>query len=123
MGSSAVDPIALGIGAITALIIVLTLGFALRGDQARRGWLAAAALFVGLSVLGALDLLRHSPRETPFSNAIVGVLIPVLGTLGILRGTRRVRPWIRWPLAWMIAFVLLFAGFLIGAMAARYLPF
>jgi hypothetical protein len=123
MGNSAVDPIALAVGVGLALVITVALVLALRGDNARRGWIVAAALVAALSALGAVDLLRHEPRETPFSNLVIGVVLPVLGTLGILRGTRTVRPWIRWVLAWITAFLLVFAGFLLGAVLASYLPF
>jgi hypothetical protein len=123
MGSSAVDFIAVGTGAAVALLIVVALVLALREDNARRGWIVAGALFVVLSAAGIADLLRHSPRETPISNVLIGVLVPVLGTLGILRATRRVRPWIRWSVAYLTAFLLVFAGFLLGATLARFLPF
>jgi hypothetical protein len=123
MGSSAVDFIALGTGAAVALLITVGLGLALRDDNTRRGWIVAGALFAVLCAIGIVDLLRHSPRETHFSNVVIGFLVPVLGTLGILRGTRRVRPWIRWVVAYLTAFLLLFAGFLLGATFARFLPF
>jgi hypothetical protein len=123
MGNSAVDFLALGAGAGVALVIAAGLVLALRGDDARRGWIAATALFAALVALGVVDLLRHEPRETRFSNGAIGIALPVLGTLGILRGTRRVRPWIRWILAFLTAFVLVFAGFLLGAVLARFLPF
>src|SRR5688572_10449200 len=99
MGSSSVDFIALGAGAGVALLISGGLVLALRGDNARRGWIVATALFLALCALGVVDLLRYSPRETTFSNVVIGFLLPVLGTLGILRATRRVRPWIRWVVA------------------------
>ena len=123
MGSSAVDFIALGTAAAVALVIVVVLALALRGGDTRRGWIAAGALFTVLCALGIIDLLRHAPRETMFSNVVIGVLAPVLGTLGIMRGTRRVRPWIRWVVGYLMAFLLVFAGFLLGATVARFLPF
>ena len=123
MGSSAVDFIALGTAAAIALVIVVVLAFALRGENTRRGWIMAGVLFAALCAVGIVDLLRHSPRETMFSNVVIGMLVPVLGTLGILRGTRRVRPWIRWVVAFLTAFLLLFVGFLLGATVARFLPF
>lgn len=122
MGNSAVDVTALAIGAAVALLVVGVLAWALRGDDARRGWLAAAGLFLGLTAIGVVDLVRYSPRETPFGIVAIGALVPVLGTFGLLRGTRTVRPWIRWPLAFLTAFLLVFGGLLLGAMVARWLP-
>ena len=123
MGNSAADPLALAVGAALAVVIVAVLAFAMRRDSMRQGWIAAAGLFVGLSAIGAVDLARHAPRETPFSTVLVGVAVPVLGTLALLRGMHRVRPWIRWPIAFVAAFALVFAGFLLGATLAPYLPF
>ena len=123
MGSSAVDFIALGTAAAVALVIVVVLALALRDDRPRRGWIVAGLLFAALCALGIIDLLRYSPRETTFSNVVIGFLVPVLGTLGIMRGTRRVRPWIRWVVGYLTAFLLVFAGFLLGATVARFLPF
>ena len=122
MENSAVDLTALLVGAAVAIAVTGTLGWALRGDDTRRGWLAAGALFVALTAIGALDLLRHSPRETPFGIVAVAALLLVLGTLGLLRATRSVRPWIRWPLTVSVAFLLVFGGLLLGATVARWLP-
>lgn len=123
MGNSAVDVPALVVGAFAALGIALTLEWALRGEQYRRGWLAAGALFAALTTLGVVDLLvAPPPRETPFFSLVLGVGLPVLGTLALHRGTRRVRPWIRIPIATTVAFVLLMGGFLLAAAAARWLP-
>lgn len=122
MGNSALDLTALGLGAGIALLVTGALGWALRGGDTRRGWLVAAGLLVGLTAIGAFDLLRHSPRETPFGIVGVGALLVVLGTLGFIRATRSVRPWIRWPLAFLLAFLLVFGGLLLGATVARWLP-
>ena len=122
MGNSALDLTALVVGAIIALVVTGALGWALRREHTRRGWLVAAGLFAGLTAIGALDLLRHSPRETPFGIVGVGALLVVLGTLGFLRATRSVRPWIRWPLAFVLAFLFVFGGLLLGAAVSRWLP-
>ena len=123
MGSSAVDVTAIAVGAAVALLITAALVFALRDGDTRRGWLVAAGLFVALTALGVVDLLRHTPRQTPLSMVALGTALPVLGTLGLLRATRRVRAWIRWILAWLTAVLLLFGGLLLGATIARWLPF
>lgn len=123
MGSSAVDIPVIILTAVVAAMITGVLAWALRDGNARRGWLAAAGLVVALLVMGVVDLLRHSPRETPFTLLVVGVVPPVLGALGILRGTRRMRPWLRWLLAFGTALLLLFGGFLLGAVVSRWLPF
>ena len=122
MGNSAVDVTALVLGVGIALLITGALGWALRAGDTRRGWIAAGGLFAGLTALGVIDLLRYSPRETPFGIVVIGALVPVLGTLGFVRATRSVRPWIRWPLAFLIAFLLVFGGLLLGATVARWLP-
>lgn len=122
MGNSAIDVTALVVGAIIALMVTGALGWALRSGGTRRGWMGAGGLFLALTALGVIDLLRHSPRETPFGIVIIGALLPVLGTLGLLRATRSVRPWIRWPLAFLLAFVLVFGGLLLGAAVSRWLP-
>ena len=122
MGNSAVDVTALVVGVVIALVITGALGWALHPGDTRRGWMAAGGLFLALTALGVIDLLRHSPRETPFGIVIIGALVPVLCTLGLLRATRSVRPWIRWPVAFVLAFVLVFGGLLLGAAVARWLP-
>ena len=94
-----------------------------RGDNHRRGWLAAALLAAGLVILGLADLLARAPRETSIAAPIVGGILPVLGAVGMVRGTRRVTGWIRYPLVFVMTLVLLFAGLLIGAtFASRLIP-
>jgi len=123
MRSSALDVTALLVGLAIALIITGALGWALRRGEPRRGWIAAGALFVGFAAVGVADLLRHAPRETPFSTVLIGAAIPILGTLGMVRGTRRLPPWGRWPLVSLVAFLLVFGGLLAGTMLTRWLPF
>lgn len=111
--------IAIGI----ALLITVALMRAHAVENHRRGWITAAILAAALSIIGVIDLLRATPRETHISTVIVGAALPVLGALGMIRGTRGVRPWIRWPLVFLTAFLLLFGGLLIGAtFASRLLP-
>ena len=106
-----------------ALVITLALRFAHRGENHRRGWITAGILAAVLTGIGFIDLLRATPRETYFSTVIVGAALPVLGALGMIRGTRPVRPWIRWPLVFLTAFLLLFGGLIIGAtFASRLFP-
>jgi hypothetical protein len=123
MGNSAFDVVAFGTGVVVAALITATLFVALRRDDHRRGWQAAGGLVLVLLALGALDLARATPRETPFAVLLFGIVPPVLGALGLLRGTRRLKPWLRTGLAFVVAFVLLYAGFLFGAVIARWLPF
>src|SRR5688500_8175243 len=108
MGNSALDVTAVTIGALIALAITGTLAWALRDGSLRRGWIVAGIVFAVLTALGVVDLLRYSPRETAFSTVVIGMAIPVLGALGLLIGTKRVRPWLRYAVTLIAAFVLLF---------------
>lgn len=123
MGNSALDVAALVIGVVVALAITGALAWSLRDGSVRRGWITAGVLFLVLTALGVVDLLRYSPRETPFSTVIVGFAVPVLGATGLLIATTRVRPWIRYAATFVVAFLLVFAGLLLGATLTRWLPF
>ena len=124
MNSSPFDLAAVVVALLVAITIAGTLIVAHRGERHRRGWLAAAALFLGLGALAAIDLLRASPRESHLGAALSGILFAVLGTLGMVRGTRRVRPWLRWLMCTVSALVLLLAGLMIGAaFVSRVVPF
>ena len=121
--SSVVDLPALLVSVLVALAITVTLMVAHRGDNHRRGWIAAGGVTVVLIAIGLIDLLRVSPRETNVGAVLVGVALPVLGALGMIRATRRVRPWIRWLMVFFTAYALLFGGLLIGAtVASRLFP-
>jgi len=107
-----------------SLAITISLAFAHRAGSRRRVWVAAAVLTGLLIALGLIDLLRESPRETHLATVIVGASLPVLGAIGMIRGTRRVRPWLRWTLVFAGTVVLLFSALLIGAtILPRFLPF
>lgn len=124
MDNSAFDIPALLLTIVVAAIIAAALVYAHRDGNNRRGWIVAGVLTLVFSAIGALDLLRSSPRETHFTTVIVGVALPVLGALGMIHGTRRVRPWVRWLLTFVTALVLLIGGLQLGAtVAARFLPF
>ena len=124
MNASAVDGVALLVAALVALVVAGTLILADRGDSHRRAWVAAGVLFLGITAAGVVDLLRSTPRETYVSTVASGALLCVLGSVGMVRGTTRVRPWIRWPLVAVMALVLLLAGLLAGAaFVSRLLPF
>ena len=111
--------IAIGI----ALVITVAFRIAHRGENHRRGWITAGILVAALAGIGMFDLLRVQPREMQLATVIIGAALPVIGALGMIRGTRGVRSWIRWPLVFATAFVLLFVGLLIGAtLASRLLP-
>ena len=124
MHSSVIDLPALLLAVAIAALITGVLLFAHRGDNHRRGWLTALALAGGLTLIGVLDLATHSPRQTQFATVIIGAILPVLGALGMIRGTRHVTPWIRATLIFATTLVLLFAGLLISAtLFTRILPF
>jgi uncharacterized membrane protein HdeD (DUF308 family) len=115
MDASVVDFPALLLATVIAVAIATSLLRAFKGENTRRAWIAAGVLAAVLLVLGVVDLLRESPRETHISTPLVGATLPVLGALGMVRGTRRVRMRFRWPLVFVTAFALLFGGLLIGA--------
>src|SRR6185295_5348567 len=118
-----VDLPALLISIAIALVITVALMRAHRGDNHRRGWITAGAVAAALIVIGIADLARATPRETRYATVIVAAMLPAIGTLGMIRATRRVRPWVRWLMAFATAFILLFGGLLIGAtLASRLLP-
>lgn len=124
MNDSVFDGTALLVATLVAVLIAAALLVADRGNNHRRAWIVAGLVTLGLSVLAGLDLLRESPRETHVSGIVTGIAVAVLGSLGIVRGTRRVRPWIRWPLTSVVALVLLLSGLLMGASyVSRVLPF
>jgi hypothetical protein len=91
----------------------------------RRTWLAALGLAVALLAIGIFDLVREQPRETHLGTVVLGVTLPILGAIGTMRSTKRVRRrWIRWPLIFLATFLLVFVGTLVGAtVVPRYLPF
>ncbi|MEX2152085.1 MAG: hypothetical protein WD825_02040 [Gemmatimonadaceae bacterium] len=123
MDTAAVDFPALLLATLVAGGITVALILAYRGDNARRLWIAAGAVALLLLAVGLVDLLRATPRETHLAAPVVGVILPALGAVGMIRGTRRVRPWVRWLLVFATAFVLLFAGLLLGAtVVPRFLP-
>jgi hypothetical protein len=112
MGSVDVPALLLAIavsGAITAV-----LAFFAR-DGRRRDWLVAGGVALVLAAAGVMNLMTESPRETHVATAIAGAILPVAGAMGPIAGTRRVRPWLRWLVVFLIAFGLLIAGLLIGA--------
>lgn len=124
MDTAAIDFPALALATLIALGITVALWFGNRGDDKRRGWIAAAALAAVLLAIGLLDVLRATPRETHVATAVFGATLPVLGAMGMILGTRRVRPLVRWPMVFVTAFVLLFGGVLLGAaVLPKFLPF
>lgn len=124
MDTAAVDFPALALAIIIALGITVALWMAHRGENIRRGWIAAATLTAVLIAIGLADLLSAAPRETHLATAFVGAPLPVLGAMGMIGATRRVRPGFRWPMVFATAFVLLFIGLIIGAtVVPKFLPF
>lgn len=120
---SVVDLPALLVAFVIALAITAVLLRAHRGDNHRRAWIAAGGVAAAVIAVGFIDLALARPRETMFSTVVVGALLPVLGALGMVRATRRVRPWVRWVMVFGTTFLLLFGGLLIGAtLASRLLP-
>jgi len=114
MHNSAVDLLALGLGVAVAAATASVLLWADRGRDMRRVWTAGAVLALVFALLGVIDLLRATPRETPAATAVVGALLPVLAAIGVTRVSRRVRPWWRWLLIFLTAFVLLFGSLLLA---------
>ena len=106
---------ALVVSFLIPLVITVVLWFANRGGQRRQLWLAAAATGGVLLVLGVIDLATSSPRETPYTTAILGAALPVLGTAALLRATRILHTWVRLPLAYVVCVVLFYGGLLLGA--------
>jgi len=124
MDTSAIDFGALLLATIIALGITVALWLAHRGENVRRGWIAAATLTALLLAIGLADLFSATPRETHLATVFVGAPMPVLGAMGMIVGTRRVRPRFRWLMVFVTAFVLLFVGLIIGAtVVPKFLPF
>lgn len=122
MDTSAIDFTALGVAAGAAAIITGVLGAASRGERWGRMWVAAAAVAIVLIAVGLADLLRERPRETHVATVLLGIPLPVVAAVGMIRATRPVRPWYRWPLVYVTALVTLFAGLFVGAaLLPRYL--
>jgi hypothetical protein len=115
MEHSVVDIPALILSVVIAAAITVALELAHADDNHRRGWIVSGAVAAVLTLLIMADLLRATPRQTPLITAVFGGVLPVLGALGLVRGTRRMRPWIRWPLVFITAFILLYGGLLLGA--------
>ena len=123
MDTSVVDFRALTLALGIAVGITVTLWLANRGEIKRRAWIAAATLIALLLAVGLADVLRETPRQTHIATVLVGAPLPVLGAMGMILGTRGLRPIWRWVLTFAAAFVLLFVGVLIGAaLLPRYLP-
>jgi hypothetical protein len=120
---SAIDYAALALALGITLIIDVALGWADRDAVPRRSWLMAAALAAVLTTIGLVEILTATPREVHVATVLIGVPSPILGALGLIRATRRMRPWVRWPIIYLATLLLLFAGLLVGAaLMPRYLP-
>lgn len=115
MDTSAIDFAALALGVVASAAITGAIAWAARHEGATRLWLAAAVVTAILIAIGLVDLLREEPRETHVATVLVGIPMPVLGAVGLQYAMRRVRPWIRWATVFLVAFVLLFTGLLLGA--------
>src|SRR3954466_13352624 len=68
-----------------ALLITVAMWLAHARLERRRFWLSATALTALLIVIGVVDLLAASPRETPFTTVILGAALPVFGVAGLIR--------------------------------------
>jgi cytochrome bd-type quinol oxidase subunit 2 len=123
MDTSAIDFPAFALATLVALGITLALGYSSRGDSRRRSWMVAGVISAVLVAIGLVDLLRATPRETHVATVLLGAPLPVLGSLGMILATRRVRGRFRWPIVFVTAFILLFGGLLLGAaVLPKYLP-
>ena len=122
MDTSAIDFAGLAAGMLVAGVITAAVAWAARGDSWSRLWISAGVMTVLLMAAGFADLLRERPRETHVATLLVGIPLPILGAIGIQRGMRRARPWLRWSGVFLTALTLLFLGMLIGAaLLPRYL--
>ena len=110
----AVDVAALSLSIIVSLAITVVLELFARSD-ARRDWIVAAVLALALMAAGIIDLLTEKPRETHMATAVIGALLPVAGAMGLTRAMRGARPWVRWLSVFLLAFLLLLGGLLLGA--------
>ena len=111
---SAVDVPALLLSILVAAGITAVVAF-FADSGTRRDWIVAGALALGLIALAIVNLLGETPRETHIATALVGPLLPVAGAVGMARATRGVRRWIRWLVVFLLSFVLLLSGLLLGA--------
>jgi hypothetical protein len=119
-----IDYAALFLATLIAVAISVALMQAHRGENFRRGWITAGIVAAALIAIGLIDLGVAPRREIPIATVIVGATVPVLGAVGMIRATRRVRPWLRWLMVFGTAFVLFFAGLMLGAtIPSRLLPF
>lgn len=115
MDTSAIDFPALGLGIVTAGIVTAALAWAARRGGWAHLWITAGVVTLVLMAAGFVDLARERPRETHVAALLVGVPVPVLGAVGLQYAMRRVRPSIRWGVVFLVAFVLVFLGLLLGA--------
>lgn len=115
MDTSVIDFPALLLAILIAAAIAAALLAAYRGESNRRAWIVSGVVTAVLLALGAVDLLRRSPREVHILSIIIGAPLPVLGALGMVLATRRVRLWVRSLLVFATALLLLFGGLLLGA--------
>ena len=123
MDTSAIDFPALLTMIVAALGITAAIGFAGRGGSRSRRWLGALGVTIALVAIGLADLLRESPRETHLATLFIGIPLPVLAAMATERLTRRIRVWLRWLIVFLVTFVALLSGLLIGAaIAPRFLP-
>ena len=110
----AVDLAALSLAVVIAAAITGVVAF-FASTQTRRDWVVAGGLALVIMTAGIVNLLTEKPRETHIATAVVGSLLPVAGALSLARAMRRVRAWLRWLVVFLIAFVLLIGGLLLGA--------
>ena len=103
------------LGVVASAAITGAIAWGARHEGSLRLWVAAAAVTAVLVAIGLVDLMREKPRETHVATLLVGIPTPVLGAVGLQYAMRRVRPWIRWLTVFLVAFVLLFVGLLVGA--------
>lgn len=100
---------------LIALLITAVMWVAHGRLEQRRFWLTACVLTAALLIIGVIDLLAATPRETPFTTVILGAAMPVFGVAGLIRATRLLPAWVRLPIAYCVAVILLYGGLLLGA--------
>ena len=99
--------------AISAAITAVLALYARNGQK--RDWLIAGTVALVLVMIGVANLMTESPRETHIATAFTGAMLPVAGAMGIIAATRRIRPWLRWLVVFVLTFVLLILGLMLGA--------
>src|SRR5438105_12294694 len=110
-----IDYPALLLAVLIAVAVSVALMKAHEGDNHRRGWIVAGIVAAALIGIGFIDLMAAPRREIPIATVIVGPGSSVVAVVGMIRATRRVRPWVRWLMVFVTALLFFFGGLFVGA--------